>query len=381
MSQEGNIRPAPTRARLDLPPAPGRTAPTPTPATAIATAEARYPCRRYRNPVPGRRDAASASAASAADSAIDVHPHQGRTLARPKKQKAFILAQAKNSSSSPRVVAAVSFSLSLIRLRMLKGSRLPFFLGLPAAASKGGPLTTDCPDTSISLLDNQSIMLHGAQSPSTSAAPVATDGIDKARRLRRKRKAETQDNERLSKRLSLLNIEQSGSKLYVPVEEPSIPTPSIPNVAPSSSSSARERPVPNDAMQLDDSKHKVYIYNIDDELSSDSETDDPGKLVFLPDIEKHLRANRIPPAVLANSEGELAGMQLVLYSDPKSLTVPEDKDSVRKAIIESRHRTREQQRLEREGKTNTPSVDRDSTNDAIAPQTYTDDDPDAMDVD
>ncbi|RSL59199.1 hypothetical protein CEP53_005889 [Fusarium sp. AF-6] len=224
-------------------------------------------------------------------------------------------------------------------------------------------------------------MLHGAQSPSTSAAPVATDGIDKARRLRRKRKAETQDNERLSKRLSLLNIEQSGSKLYVPVEEPSIPTPSIPNVAPSSSSSAPDRSVPNDSMQLDDSKHKVYIYNIDDELSSDSESDDPGKLVFLSDIEKHLRVNRIPPAVLANSEGELAGMQLVLYSDPKSLTVPEDKDSVRKAIIESRHRTREQQRLEREGKTNTPSVDSDSTNDAIVPPTYTDDDPDAMDVD
>ncbi|UPK97881.1 hypothetical protein LCI18_008816 [Fusarium solani-melongenae] len=224
-------------------------------------------------------------------------------------------------------------------------------------------------------------MLQGAQSSSTSAAPVATDGIDKARRLRRKRKAETQDNERLSKRLSLLNIEQSGSKLYVPVEEPSIPTPSIPNAAPSPSSSARELQVSNDSMQLDDSKHKVYIYNIDDELSSDSETDDPGKLVFLPDIEKHLRANRIPPSVLANSEGELAGMQLVLYSDPKSLTVPEDKDSVRKAIIESRHRAREQQRLEREGKTGTPSVDRDSTNDAIAPQTYTDDDPDAMDVD
>lgn len=134
-------------------------------------------------------------------------------------------------------------------------------------------------------------------------------------------------------------------------------------------------------MQLDDSKHKVYIYNIDDELSSDSETDDPGKLVFLPDIEKHLRANRIPPAVLANSEGELAGMQLVLYSDPKSLTVPEDRDSVRKAIIESRRRTREQQRLEREGKTNALSIDGDSTSDAIVHHTFTDDDPDAMDVD
>lgn len=46
------------------------------------------------------------------------------------------------------------------------------------------------------------------QSPSSSApATVAVaEGVDKTRRLRRKRKAETQDNERLSKRLSLLNL-------------------------------------------------------------------------------------------------------------------------------------------------------------------------------
>jgi hypothetical protein len=46
------------------------------------------------------------------------------------------------------------------------------------------------------------------QSPSSSApATVAVaEGVDMTRRLRRKRKAETQDNERLSKRLSLLNL-------------------------------------------------------------------------------------------------------------------------------------------------------------------------------
>lgn len=105
-------------------------------------------------------------------------------------------------------------------------------------------------------------------------------------------------------------------------------------------------------MHLDDSKYKVYIYNIDDELSSDDDdttSADDGRLVFLPDIEKHLRANRIPPRVLANSEGELAGMQMVLYSDPKSLTVPEEKDGVRRAIIEARHRAREKQRQDMAG--------------------------------
>lgn len=96
-------------------------------------------------------------------------------------------------------------------------------------------------------------------------------------------------------------------------------------------------------MRLDDSSHKVYIYNIDDELSSDDEGPDDakqGELVFLRDIDRHLRVNRIPPRVLAGDDGQLAGMQLVLYSDPKSLSVPEHKDGVRKAILESRRRLR-----------------------------------------
>ena len=104
-------------------------------------------------------------------------------------------------------------------------------------------------------------------------------------------------------------------------------------------------------MQLDDSKHKVYIYDLDAELS-DSESSDDGRLVFLPDIQKHLRETRIPPSVLANSEGELAGLnnQLVLYNVPRSLTVPAEQDSMRKAIIETRARARVKQKQERERK-------------------------------
>lgn len=117
-------------------------------------------------------------------------------------------------------------------------------------------------------------------------------------------------------------------------------------------------------MQLDNTKHKVYIYNLDDELSSsENESDaDDGRLVFLPDIEKHLRANRYPPLqstplpmripkpILPNKDGELAGMQLVLYSDgPSSISVPEEQDSVRKAILEARARLREKQFVKRSG--------------------------------
>ena len=97
-------------------------------------------------------------------------------------------------------------------------------------------------------------------------------------------------------------------------------------------------------MQLDDSKYKVYIRNLDDELASDSETEDGAQnLIFLPDIEKHLRTNRIPPAVLAQPDPDMLNKQLVLYSVPSSISVPEEHDSVRKAIIEARMRLREKQ--------------------------------------
>ncbi|KAG6026880.1 hypothetical protein E4U41_001138 [Claviceps citrina] len=181
----------------------------------------------------------------------------------------------------------------------------------------------------------------------------------------RKRKADTQDNERLSKRLSLLNLERTGAKLYVPVETPSPSSPSpalahagptnTPAPAPPAQPAAPQNDHDDSPMHLDDSAHKVYIYNLDDELTSESEDED-GKLVFLPDVERHLRENRIPPHVLANSEGQLAGMQLVLYSDPRSLSVPEERDGVRKAILESRQRAREKQRLELGGATYAPSA-------------------------
>ncbi|KAI1740365.1 hypothetical protein F4680DRAFT_117243 [Xylaria scruposa] len=178
----------------------------------------------------------------------------------------------------------------------------------------------------------------------------------------RKRKAESQENERLSKRLSLLHLEKNGHKLYVPVEgtsSQSLPKhPGYNNPVQSSPSSAAV--TIDDSMQLDNTKHKVYIYDLDAELSSadeNSETDSrPGsptsgqdRVIFLPDIEKHLCRPSIPPAVFANNEGKLAGhdindMQMVLYSEPSSLTVPREHDSVRKAILEARARARQKQK-------------------------------------
>ncbi|KAK3945435.1 hypothetical protein QBC46DRAFT_372228, partial [Diplogelasinospora grovesii] len=175
-------------------------------------------------------------------------------------------------------------------------------------------------------------------------------------RTGRKRKADSlpENNERLSKRMSLLNLEQGGNKLYVPVENPPVQS-AFTSPSPSLHSHRRLVAPENDSspMQLDDSKYKVYIYNLEDELSSgesDAESTD-GKLIFLPDIEKHLAANRrIPPHILAARPDvtDMVGKELVLYSVPSSITVPEEQDSVRKAIIEARARLREKQKEERE---------------------------------
>jgi hypothetical protein len=95
-------------------------------------------------------------------------------------------------------------------------------------------------------------------------------------------------------------------------------------------------------MQVEDTKHKVYIYDLDKELA-ESESDEE-RPIFIPDIEKHL--NKIPKHILIGDDARaLANMQMVLYNVPSSLTVPQEKDSVRRAIIESRQRQRESQAM------------------------------------
>lgn len=89
-------------------------------------------------------------------------------------------------------------------------------------------------------------------------------------------------------------------------------------------------------MLLDDTKHTSYIYNIEQELAS-IEAEEK-QISFLPDIERTL--NAVPKSLLKEPKPE---NELVLYRIPRSLTVTEDQDSVRKAIIESRARVRAQQ--------------------------------------
>lgn len=89
-------------------------------------------------------------------------------------------------------------------------------------------------------------------------------------------------------------------------------------------------------MQVEDTKDRVYIYDLDKELAEiESDENTP---VFISDIEKRL--TKIPKAVLFSKEPANQNNELVLYSVPTSLSVPEEQDSVRRAIIEARARAR-----------------------------------------
>ncbi|KAI9792358.1 MAG: hypothetical protein M1835_007931 [Candelina submexicana] len=151
--------------------------------------------------------------------------------------------------------------------------------------------------------------------------------------VKRKAQDHLENERRLSKRLSLLNINSNGN-LYLPVQ---IPPPGV--EVPSGSRS-------EDIMHLDDTRYKTYIRDLDAELE-DLDERNPENVVFLPDIEKKL--TRIPASVLMDQPNPSGSNEMVLYSVPTSLSVPQEQDNVRKAIIETRARVREQQIRDAQG--------------------------------
>lgn len=170
-----------------------------------------------------------------------------------------------------------------------------------------------------------------------------------------KRAADTplENEQRLSKRFDLLNlVDNNGTRLYIPVpgsSDPPLNRPSDPIATPHPlastlplSKSKRPRPPrgprSSSSMDIEDTPHRVYISDLAAELSDiSSDEENP---IFLPDIEKHL--SKIPAHVLRGPEQPRSNEhnQMVLYNVPASLSVPEEQDGVRKAIVEARQRIR-----------------------------------------
>ncbi|KAF3046515.1 hypothetical protein E8E12_010426 [Didymella heteroderae] len=173
----------------------------------------------------------------------------------------------------------------------------------------------------------------------------------------KKRAADTalDGEQRLSKRFDLLNLDNAnkGARLYIPMPSSAdaaavtltstTPHPLAPNAPKARRKHAPCPPPSDDSMQVEDTPHRVFIHDLAAELSdTDSDSDNP---IFLSDIEKHL--SKIPRHVLLGPPPKpTEHNQIVLYNVPASLTVPEEQDNVRKAIVEARQRIRERQASE-----------------------------------
>ncbi|KAM3419906.1 hypothetical protein BST61_g3226 [Cercospora zeina] len=152
------------------------------------------------------------------------------------------------------------------------------------------------------------------------------------------------DYERFAKRFNLLNLEPSingahaSSSYYIPVSsstQPTKPTLSTPSTAPPAAD-------PDGMMQVDETRDRVFIHDLDAELAEAESSEE--RLIFLPDIEKHF--SRIPKHVLTGKSDDVEGQELVLYSVPQSLSVDASRDAVRHAIVEARQRARERAMME-----------------------------------
>jgi hypothetical protein len=153
----------------------------------------------------------------------------------------------------------------------------------------------------------------------------------------KKRAADTalDGEQRLSKRFDLLNLDTNkAARLYT----------AVPSHAPTPRPKRTRAPRPptDDSMQVEDTPHRVYIHDLAAELSDTDSGSDSEHPIFLSDIEAHL--SKIPRHVLLGPPPKpTAHNQMVLYNVPASLSVPEEQDNVRKAIVEARQRIREKQ--------------------------------------
>lgn len=129
----------------------------------------------------------------------------------------------------------------------------------------------------------------------------------------------------LTKRLSLLNLNNG---FFPPHRKFS----SLPPTH------KRQRKTPHSPAEQERMEVDNVIYISDLESDSDSDTE---QVIFIPEIEKKL--NQIPYQIASrdNNKSTSTSTELVLYSVPSSISVPETKDVVKRAIIESRQRLRE----------------------------------------
>ncbi|OAL70048.1 hypothetical protein A7D00_5577 [Trichophyton violaceum] len=92
-------------------------------------------------------------------------------------------------------------------------------------------------------------------------------------------------------------------------------------------------------MQVDDTKTRVYITDLGDEIAQIEEEERRQTFKVMPEMEKQLMS--IPKSVLTHKPKEERNNELVLYRVPAALGIPAEQDSVRAAMTDARERARE----------------------------------------
>lgn len=158
------------------------------------------------------------------------------------------------------------------------------------------------------------------------------------RSFKRHAEEEVQGEQRITKRLARMRIDEEKQKATAEgvlsshlAHRHLHPSANLPPVANGGYS-------PDDRMYVDDTKDKIYIHDLDSEIARIEDEEPKG--IFLADIDRKISA--IPQQLLQNRTNN-ANTQMVLYRVPSSISVPEGQDHVRKAIIAVRARAREEQ--------------------------------------
>ncbi|OJJ46324.1 hypothetical protein ASPZODRAFT_133361 [Penicilliopsis zonata CBS 506.65] len=132
----------------------------------------------------------------------------------------------------------------------------------------------------------------------------------------------------------------------------------------------------NERMLLDDTKDTIYIHDLEQEIR-DIEAQEQYITFCLPNIKD---VASVPKSILTNSSKK--NNELVLYREPASLTVPQEHDNVRRAIIESRARARAKQSERSESNQAAASGDATAQPDSVKSNVMSNDsDQDEMDID
>lgn len=108
----------------------------------------------------------------------------------------------------------------------------------------------------------------------------------------------------------------------------------------------------DDMMPVDDTANRIWVNDLNAEIAEIEAAEAQERLLL---SEAGKEYSKIPEHLLrknpnAFTDSAAANMQVILYRDPISISVPEEEDAVRKTITEARQRMRERQAEERERK-------------------------------